>query len=188
RSTWWWPSDSRWYIPIDTKKHHKVCKVPKAGSTSWRMMSNNLRKQRIFPPDYVNIIAVRHPFERLLSAYKDKFLGGESISKYDEAWRSSSGSGESWNIRWRKYWLPALVSNGRIEMSPVLKTTITTLKMNRAIYLNNNNTNVDEVMPRKYESLQDILYQDTTKWNNLMKDNFMLDLVLDHRAHMEIIK
>ncbi|KAG7162730.1 uncharacterized protein LOC121873581, partial [Homarus americanus] len=45
----------------------------------------------------------------------DKYLSGEPISNYDDEWRSTTQSGETWSQRWFSYWLPALISKGVIQ-------------------------------------------------------------------------
>ncbi|XP_042868452.1 uncharacterized protein LOC122250845 [Penaeus japonicus] len=69
----------------------------------------------------LTVLSVRHPLSRLTSAYRDKFLGGKPISRYDASWRAETQSEQSWKYRWEAYWLPALISRGDIQPSSWLK-------------------------------------------------------------------
>lgn len=45
---------------------------------------------------------------------RDKFLDGAPVGVYDAAWRTRTGSRTSWLDRWHVFWLPALISSGRV--------------------------------------------------------------------------
>lgn len=45
---------------------------------------------------------------------RDKYLDGAPISNYNRDWRERTGTTAPWMFYWRSYWLPALVSSGRL--------------------------------------------------------------------------
>lgn len=45
---------------------------------------------------------------------RDKYLGGAPISNYNREWRERTGTTPPWMFYWQTYWLPALVSSGRL--------------------------------------------------------------------------
>ncbi|XP_069980058.1 carbohydrate sulfotransferase 11-like isoform X2 [Penaeus vannamei] len=91
-----------------------VCAPPKAGSTSWWALNRRLSRGHVPNPRSASAILVRHPLSRLTSGYRDKFLDGAPVGVYDAAWRTRTGSRTSWLDRWHVFWLPALISSGRV--------------------------------------------------------------------------
>lgn len=56
----------------------------------------------------------------LQSLPRDKYLNGAPISAYDSPWQARTGSLTTWEYRWFYYWLPTLISSGRLEPTPLL--------------------------------------------------------------------
>ncbi|XP_047492396.1 uncharacterized protein LOC125041462 isoform X1 [Penaeus chinensis] len=106
---------------INVKPVLQVCVSPKSGSSSWRKLKKQLRARRLVSRRPLTALSVRHPLARLKSAYRDKFLNGNPVSKYDSTWRAKTQSKQSWKYRWKAYWLPALISRGDIQPSPWLR-------------------------------------------------------------------
>ncbi|CAL4172802.1 unnamed protein product, partial [Meganyctiphanes norvegica] len=102
---------------LDRYKKYFYCRNQKVGSTSWKAYAKVLKKSDVYSEsEYrVNVLPVRHPFDRLKSAYTDKFLNGLPISNYNEAYKNSTASTESWMTRWDAYWLPVLISSGQVK-------------------------------------------------------------------------
>ncbi|CAL4065529.1 unnamed protein product, partial [Meganyctiphanes norvegica] len=69
--TWHTTRDGKMFFFIDRDHKHRVCEVPKAGSTTWFWYSSFLRhhSEVIESREEINILPVRHPFLRLVSAY-----------------------------------------------------------------------------------------------------------------------
>ncbi|KAK4322629.1 hypothetical protein Pmani_006606 [Petrolisthes manimaculis] len=67
-------------------------------------------------------ISVRHPLRRLVSAYRDKYLGGLPIDAYNDTYRKKKYLIESWYVRWYNYWLPVLISSGRVSSEHLYAT------------------------------------------------------------------
>ncbi|ROT74539.1 hypothetical protein C7M84_006951 [Penaeus vannamei] len=93
-----------------------ACVPKKAGFTSWEDLRKQLSRRKPPQRQPTSIITVRHPLGRLVSGYRDKFLGGAPISEYNGTWRRTTGSGESWERRWRDYWLPCLIARGSVAL------------------------------------------------------------------------
>ncbi|CAL4236625.1 unnamed protein product, partial [Meganyctiphanes norvegica] len=116
---------------------------------SWDSLVNKLHSQNIKSKKRVNILMVQHPLERLISVYNDLFLGGEPLYKYDTAWRNKTNSSQSWDTRWREYWLPALYSTKRIHLkglddSLTPKKAVNFLKISYGLYDMANSTASNE--------------------------------------------
>ncbi|XP_047474895.1 uncharacterized protein LOC125029129 [Penaeus chinensis] len=94
-----------------------VCVPFKVGSTSWRELNNRLKEQNFPNLHQASAIMVRHPLSRLASAYRDRFLNGQAISDSNESWKQRTGPEAKWNYYWYGYWLPALISSGRVAAS-----------------------------------------------------------------------
>ncbi|XP_069981640.1 uncharacterized protein [Penaeus vannamei] len=95
----------------------RVCVPFKIGSTSWRELNNRLKEQTLPNLKPASAILVRHPLSRLASAYRDRFLNGQAISDSNESWKQRTGPEANWNYYWYGYWLPALISSGRVAAS-----------------------------------------------------------------------
>ncbi|CAL4166925.1 unnamed protein product, partial [Meganyctiphanes norvegica] len=104
--------------------YYGICTIPKVGTTTWRELSKILLKQNFKANHITYLIQIRHPLDRLRSAYTDKFLGGEPIAAYTEKYRHDIDSGENWAGRWYSYWLPALISTGRIQTNKQLQNSV----------------------------------------------------------------
>ncbi|XP_050737208.1 carbohydrate sulfotransferase 14-like, partial [Eriocheir sinensis] len=85
----------------------------------------------------LNAVVVRHPLARLASAYRDKFLNGKAILEYDDEWRNVTQSLESWETRFNKYWLPALVSQGFLPRTQEFNETLHKIIRTYQAYVNN---------------------------------------------------
>ncbi|XP_042883426.1 uncharacterized protein LOC122260289 [Penaeus japonicus] len=103
------------FLTIETPGSLQVCVPPKAGSTSWRKLSQQLTEQTHTNRRPVSAILVRHPLSRLTSVYRDKYLDGSPISFYNREWRNRTGTTTMWKFYWSTYWLPTLVSSGRLD-------------------------------------------------------------------------
>ncbi|XP_063863851.1 carbohydrate sulfotransferase 8-like [Scylla paramamosain] len=84
---------------------------------------------------------VRHPFARLVSAYRDKFLNGDPLHRYNDEWRNITQSKDSWGTRFVKYWLPTLISTGTVTQTPEFKET---LRKIREVYHRYTSHHVDQ--------------------------------------------
>ena len=67
------------------------CKVPKAGSSTWTY--NFIKLAGVNPKDTSCFMVVCHPFERILSAYREPtwrkfvtYILTTPVTKYDEHW------------------------------------------------------------------------------------------------------
>ncbi|CAL4098648.1 unnamed protein product [Meganyctiphanes norvegica] len=94
-----------------SRAKHRICVPLKIGSISWIDLSEKLRQQNIKTAVNATLMTVRHPLARLVSMYIDKFLDGAPFSSY----QNHSLYEFSWDYRWRKYWMPALITNKRIS-------------------------------------------------------------------------
>lgn len=56
----------------------------------------------------------------LFLLHRDKFLGGLPIRYYNTTFQKKTRSLQSWTTRWTYYWLPALISTGRISPTRLL--------------------------------------------------------------------
>ncbi|XP_047474096.1 carbohydrate sulfotransferase 9-like [Penaeus chinensis] len=110
------PHTTLWhsFLTVESPGPLEVCVPPKAGSTSWRKLSRQLAEQKQSSLRPTNAILVRHPLSRLASVYRDKYLDGAPISNYNRDWRERTGTTAPWMFYWLTYWLPALVSSGRL--------------------------------------------------------------------------
>merc|ERR1711962_905335 len=70
-------------MKIQNKGQYGICVIPKVGSTTWKDYAGKLVHQNIKANHTVNMIQIRHPLDRLRSAYTDKYLGGEAISAFN---------------------------------------------------------------------------------------------------------
>ncbi|XP_042868815.1 uncharacterized protein LOC122251167 [Penaeus japonicus] len=50
--------------------------------------------------------------------HRDKYLNGAPISSYSGEWQARTGSNTTWQFRWHHYWLPTLLSSGRVAPTP----------------------------------------------------------------------
>ncbi|CAL4164976.1 unnamed protein product, partial [Meganyctiphanes norvegica] len=114
--------------------HYGICTIPKVGSTSWREFSKSLLKQNFKANHRANIIQIRHPLDRLTSTYTDKFLGGEPIAAYTEQYRHDIDSGKNWATRWYSYWLPALISTGKLQATEQFQNSVKKLINENTFY------------------------------------------------------
>ncbi|XP_063590807.1 carbohydrate sulfotransferase 11-like [Penaeus indicus] len=99
----------------------RVCATPKGGSTSWRRLTLRMPKGVVGRSPPLQILNVRHPLTRLASAYRDKFLGGMPLYKYDEEWRQKTKSRMPWYNEWETFWFPALAARGSLPFRPNLR-------------------------------------------------------------------
>ncbi|CAL4197225.1 unnamed protein product, partial [Meganyctiphanes norvegica] len=93
------------FLYLDKTKNARVCKHYKAGYSTWKTTARKLKKQKRKVKSKSWIITVRHPLARLLSAWKDKYLGGLPLSMFDEAWRRETNTVETRMHRWARYWM-----------------------------------------------------------------------------------
>ncbi|KAK3879782.1 hypothetical protein Pcinc_015682 [Petrolisthes cinctipes] len=54
--------------------------------------------------------------------HRDKYLGGLPIDIYNDTYREKKDLLESWYKRWYNYWLPALISSGRVSSEHLYAT------------------------------------------------------------------
>ncbi|CAL4073121.1 unnamed protein product [Meganyctiphanes norvegica] len=201
-NTWAWTQTVR-YIYLDKWRHYRVCEVPKAGSTSWKEQAKQLRKQKIKVGNDIFILSVRHPLERLFSAYKDKFLGGSPLYKYDSKWKNDTHSRQSWDQRWHNYWLPALISNHRLhsdnyqQRDTLMNKSWSTGYNNSKTSLKNSNMTAN-LMKQLLESndytkkANKLIAKSSTKWSavakylkNNPKQQYSLQSMLRKNFHAE---
>ncbi|MPC43953.1 Huntingtin [Portunus trituberculatus] len=101
------------YIILATCKALATLRLAKqVGSSSFRRVCNEIKDLIPATHQPVEVMIVRHPLARLASAYRDKFLNGNPIHKYNKKWRNITQSIQSWNSRFLTYWMPALISTG----------------------------------------------------------------------------
>ncbi|KAK4294989.1 hypothetical protein Pmani_032420 [Petrolisthes manimaculis] len=113
-------------VPIlDRKGIFTVCVGPKVGKKWWRILGARAEEKGFanVQSRLPAVISVQHPLSRLAQCYREKFLGGKNISQY--AVHPKRG-GESWTLRWKSYWLPALISTGKISHGPLISKLIQT--------------------------------------------------------------
>ena len=48
-------------------------------------------------------------------------MNGQPLTVYNDDWRMKTGSKQSWIVRWRSYWLPALISSKKLKPSKDFK-------------------------------------------------------------------
>ncbi|KAK3857943.1 hypothetical protein Pcinc_035833 [Petrolisthes cinctipes] len=106
------------------------CLVPKVATTSLRALGEVMNGVKPTSPHPVNVLVARHPLLRLLSAYRDKYLGGAALGQYGPSWQRVTGSKDTWINRLFLYWLPALVSTGRLAgQSQVIRLLVKNLQI-----------------------------------------------------------
>ncbi|XP_042869745.1 carbohydrate sulfotransferase 11-like [Penaeus japonicus] len=98
-----------------------VCATPKGGSTSWRHLTWRMPDDVVGRSPPLHILNVRHPLARLASAYRDKYLGGLPLYKYDQEWRERIKSRMPWSNEWETFWFPALAFRGAFPLRPNLR-------------------------------------------------------------------
>ncbi|MPC65369.1 Carbohydrate sulfotransferase 9 [Portunus trituberculatus] len=91
------------------------------GSSSFRRVYQELKDLIPATHQPVEVMMVRHPLARLTSAYRDKFLDGNQLHKYNDEWRNITQSKDSWGTRFVKFWLPALISTGTLTQTAEFK-------------------------------------------------------------------
>ncbi|XP_076042222.1 carbohydrate sulfotransferase 11-like [Oratosquilla oratoria] len=111
-----------------------VCLMGKTGTSTWRI---HLRKLNGGPPldrpmkedprrselmgqpldqivhffdSTIKILTVRHPFIRLVSAYRQKYNDGKSLGNYNPN-KIKVIAGNTWHDSFQEFWLPAMLSN-----------------------------------------------------------------------------
>ncbi|KAK4298804.1 hypothetical protein Pmani_028883 [Petrolisthes manimaculis] len=110
------------------------CLVPKVATTSLRALGEVMNGVKPTSPHPVNVLVARHPLLRLLSAYRDKYLGGAALGQYGPSWQRVTGSKDTWINRLYLYWLPALVSTGRLAgQSRVIRLLVKNLRISHRI-------------------------------------------------------
>lgn len=64
-------------------------------------------------------LLARSYYSRFLSfsPNRDRFLGGQPISDANESWKRRTGPESKWSYYWYNYWLPTLISSGRVAPS-----------------------------------------------------------------------
>ncbi|XP_050706853.1 uncharacterized protein LOC126992233 isoform X1 [Eriocheir sinensis] len=67
---------------------------------------------------------------------RDKYLGGAPLFQYDTAWRKATQGIETWDWRFAKYWLPALVSTGALKPTREFNETLDRIRRAYKIYVN----------------------------------------------------
>jgi len=122
-------------MQIHSQGHYSICVIPKVGSTTWLEYVTMLKKQNFEADHSVNMIQIRHPLDRLRSAYTDKFLGGEVISKYTQQYRSEIDGRQGWKSRWKSYWLPALLSTGQLPSNKEFEEAVNKLRKDNSFYI-----------------------------------------------------
>ncbi|XP_047474894.1 carbohydrate sulfotransferase 10-like [Penaeus chinensis] len=109
--------DWLWSLLLEFPGPLDVCLPPKVGSTSWRELQKRVSERELSGLHPSSAILVRHPLSRLTSAYRDKYLDGAPISDYDKNWRKSQGFTAPRFYYWYNYWIPTLISSGRLVPS-----------------------------------------------------------------------
>ncbi|XP_069989117.1 carbohydrate sulfotransferase 11 isoform X1 [Penaeus vannamei] len=108
-------------VTLNAKGFFRVCATPKGGSTSWRQLTLRMPKDVVGRSPPLQILSVRHPLARLASAYRDKFLGGLPLYKYDQEWRQKTKSRMPWYNEWETFWFSALAARGSFPFRPNLR-------------------------------------------------------------------
>ncbi|KAG7158411.1 uncharacterized protein LOC121878796 [Homarus americanus] len=90
-----------------------VCIPPKCGSTAWGFFMRQLRHIIPGSREHMKTLVVRHPFVRLASAYREKYLNGSPLNT-----RSKTGGRQPSQYVWVNYWIPALIHKRLITPSP----------------------------------------------------------------------
>ncbi|KAK4296666.1 hypothetical protein Pmani_030852 [Petrolisthes manimaculis] len=88
----------------------------------WLLEESEIIQENIKSVKPRAVISVRHPLRRLVSAYRDKYLGGLPLDIYTDTYREKRDLLESWYTRWYNYWLPALISSGRVTSERLYAT------------------------------------------------------------------
>ncbi|XP_047474679.1 uncharacterized protein LOC125029013 [Penaeus chinensis] len=102
------------FLTIKAPGPLNVCVPTKVGSTSWQKLRERLKTANVSGLRPATAMQVRHPFSRLTSAYRDKYLNGAPIGNYNSGWQNLTGSTTGWDFKWLHYWFPALITSGRI--------------------------------------------------------------------------
>ncbi|XP_050690115.1 carbohydrate sulfotransferase 12-like [Eriocheir sinensis] len=108
-----------------------------AGSSAIREFIGHVQNKTPSAPRPLRAVVVRHPLARLASAYRDKFLTGKLLFEYDDKWRNVTQSAESWETRFDKYWLPALVSEGFLDRNRKFNETLSKIRKTYQVYMDN---------------------------------------------------
>ncbi|KAK4322640.1 hypothetical protein Pmani_006617 [Petrolisthes manimaculis] len=86
-------------VVIEIKGILGVCLTRKGGSISWKNFEWLLEESEANKNESVTpraAISVRHPLRRLVSAYRDKYLGGLPIDVYNDTYRKKIDAKEPW--------------------------------------------------------------------------------------------
>lgn len=69
--------------------------------------------------------------------FRDKFLNGKQLNKYNDEYRNITQSSDSWGSRFIKYWLPALTSEGLVERNGKFNETLRKIRKVYQVLMNN---------------------------------------------------
>ncbi|KAK4301035.1 hypothetical protein Pmani_026800 [Petrolisthes manimaculis] len=101
---------------LGTKKILNVCVAPSRCQDSWRRLGRkaksliSLKTSTPIP----SVVSVQHPLARLASCYRSKYMNGRPISEFASLQKAT----KKWLETWRAFWLPALISNNKIDYAP----------------------------------------------------------------------
>ncbi|XP_050690155.1 carbohydrate sulfotransferase 12-like [Eriocheir sinensis] len=115
-----------------------MCRILKqVASKALQELVHQMEDKVLATPWPASAVIVRHPLARLASAYRDKFLNGKQLNKYNDEYRNITQSLDGWETRFIKYWLPALASEGLLERNREFNETLNKIRKAYQVYVNN---------------------------------------------------